>query len=413
MGSFSERPSHPLLALLMSLGMVAVGWFLTKEIVWKPLSSYFAARSWEEVPCTIRDSRIARSTARKSDGSTTRVEVTFSYRRGGREYSSSRYDFLGAYTSGGDDEKTAILERYPPGTRTSCWVNPENPSEAVLKRDFSADYLVGSLFSLFILGGFTGVSWSLYHMFGGPAWSRARRRARRQASRHTESAKDAEPRKLKPRVSALRTLIGGSVLAAIWNGGVWLLLSDLIEGWQKGRPMIGLTLLTLLASMVGLLLIWATIAPLVTQLLNPRLELTLSRSSLKPGQSAILQWKLHGNTERVRRLLITVESPDIPFLLDDSEGEEVEMEEDVEEDVETEAAMEDDPEKDRPSFLTIVDTDQPMLIAEGTARFEVPAGARFLFDEDQDELRWILRTRCEIPRWPDSVEEHTLTIKRG
>ena len=403
MGSFSERPSHPFLALLMSLGMVAVGWFATKEIVWKPMSSYLSAFSWDEVPCTVQDSRIARSTARKSDGSTTRVEVTFSYFIGGRKYSSSRYDFLGAYTSGGQEEKTAILKRYPPGTRTSCWVNPENPREAVLKRDFSADYLVGSLFSLFILGGFTGVSWSLYHMFGGPAWSRARRQARRP----TESVKDAESRKLKPRVSALRTLIGGSVLAAIWNGGVWLLLSNLIEGWQEGRLMIGLTLLTLLAATVGLLLIWATIAPTVTQLLNPRLELTLSRSALKPGQSVILQWKLHGNTERVRRLLITVESPDIPFLLDEAEGEE------VVEDLETEEAMEeDDPEKDKPDFLTIIDTDQPMLIAEGTARFEVPSDAEFLFDENQEELRWTLRTRCEIPRWPDSVEEHTIIIKR-
>lgn len=418
MGSFSERPSHPFLALLMSLGMVAVGWFATKEIVWKPVSSYLSALSWEEIPCTIQESRVERPAPpkrgiNKSDGRATRVGVIFSYTIGGRKYNSSRYDFLGAYKTGERDEQEAFVARSPKGTRTLCWVNPENPREAVLKRDFSADYLVGSLFSLFILGGFTGVSWSLYHMFGGPAWSRARRQARRKASRHTESAQDAEPRKLKPRVSALRTLIGGSIVAAIWNGFVWLMWSDVIEGWQEGKLMIVLTLFTLLMSMVGLVLIWATIAPIVTQVLNPRLglnprlELTLSRSKLKPGQSVILQWKLHGNTERVRRLLITVESPDVPFLLDNSEGEE------LEEGVETEAAMEDEPEKDRPDFITIVDTDQPMLIAEGTARFEVPSDAEFLFDEAQEELSWTLRTRCEIPRWPDSVEEHTLTIKRG
>ena len=188
----------------------------------------------------------------------------------------------------------------------------------------------------------------------------------------------------------MRTVIGGSLLAAVWNGGVWLLLSDLVEGWQEGRLMIGLTLLTLLASMVGLLLIWATIAPVLTMLTNPRLGLTLSRTTLRPGQSAILQWKLRGNAERVERLRIVLEAPNFGFPREDPDsGTTLDS-----------------------NVLTIFETDQPGLIAQGTARLEVPSWADDFFDEDQEQIVWILRTYCEIPRWPDSVEEHAILIQR-
>lgn len=53
-----------------------------------------------------------------------------------------------------------------------------------------------------------------------------------------------------------------------------------------------------------------------------------------------------------------------------------------------------------------------MLIAEGTAEIKIPAEASSLFDEEDDKLVWMLKTYCEIPRWPDSVEEHTITVRR-
>jgi hypothetical protein len=387
--------------MLLLFGIMAwVGWFITKTTVWIPLQSYFAAYDWQQVPCTIQESRITRSEPtrqeRRSRSTTTstRVEVTFTYSLGGKEYRSSRYDFIGAYSSGDHDEKRAILARYPAGTRTQCWVDPDNPQNAVLNREFSETYVVGSLFSLFLVAGVGGIGWTLFHVFGGAERQRQRRKARRG-----ETPEDAEPQKLKPRVPIARTLIGGSLVAAVWNGLIWFALN---QAWKDGELNGCLIVFFIPFMLVGLLLIWATIAPFL-MLSNPRLELILSR-------------RFYGKAERVRRLLITVESPDIPILLK-WEAEEAEDALVTEEEMENDPALEEDPamEKDMPDFLTIVDTDQPMLIAEGTARFEVPAGAQDLFDldEDREELHWTLRTRCEIPRWLDSVEEHTLTIKRG
>lgn len=386
---------HYIVAILLGGIMVAIGWSTTKMLVWTPMSSYLAARSWQQIPCTIQESRLGRATGPKRDGRESRIEVTYTYSLRGREYSSSRYDLLGAYTTTDQREKREILARYPKGTRTLCWVNPENPQEAVLKRDFSADYLVGSLFSLFIPAGLVAIGWSLSQVFGVQKRLNRRRRARRRET----PEQDDGPRKLKRRVPITRTVIGGFVLAVIWNGAVWIMLSRIIEGWRRGAPDGCLTLFVIPFLLVGLLLIWATVAPIV-MLFNPPLKLTISRTTLRPGQSAILQWKMHGRAERVRRLRVLLHAPNSGGILANS---------DTEDDSETDPELDTETDWDT---LTIVDTDQPMLIAEGTAEIMIPAEASSLFDEEDDKLVWMLKTYCEIPRWPDSVEEHTIIVRR-
>lgn len=400
--SKSDSIPHYFVAILLGGIMVAIGWFATKTLVWNPMSSYFSARSWQQVSCTIQESRLGRATGPKRDGRESRVEVTYTYSLRGKEYSSSRYDLLGAYTTTGQREKREILARYPKGARTPCWVNPENPREAVLNRDFSADYLVGSLFSLFIPAGLSAIGWALFQIFNGPQLVRRQRKAKTRRSQ--ETPEEAVQRRLKPRVPITRTVIGGSVLAVIWNGAVWIMLSRIIEGWRRGAPDGCLTLFVIPFLLVGLLLIWAVVAPIV-MLFNPPLKLTISRTTLRPGQSAILQWKIHGKAERVRRLRILLHAPNQEDMFDNRDA-------DDDSDTELEAETETDTENDWDT-LTIVDTDQPMLIAEGTAEIKVPLKARFLFDEDTDQLAWMLKTYCEIPRWPDSVEEHTIIVKPG
>lgn len=376
--------------------MVAIGWSTTKMLVWTPMSSYFAARSWQQIPCTIQESRLGLATGPKRDGRESRIEVTYTYSLRGKEYTSSRYDLLGAYTTTDQREKREILARYPKGTRTLCWVNPENPQEAVLKREFSADYLVGLLFSLFIPAGLSAIWWTLSQIFGLQERLNRRRRARRK---ETPEADDG-PRTLKRRVPITRTVIGGAVLVVIWNGAVWIMLSRIIGGWQRGEPDGCLSLFVIPFLLVGLVLIWATVAPIV-MLFNPPLKLTISRTTLRPGQSTILQWKIHGRAERVRRLRVLLHAPNSGGIFDDS---------DTEDDSET------DPELDTATdwdTLTIVDTDQPMRIAEGRAEIRIPSEASSLFDEEDDKLVWMLKTYCEIPSWPDSVEEHTIIVRRS
>jgi hypothetical protein len=95
------------------------------------------ARSWPAVPCTILSSEVG--VHQGDDSDTYSVDVSYSYTFQGREHKSDRYQFLRGST-GGRQAKERIVRRLPPLTRTVCYVNPDDPSESVLNRDFGTEY---------------------------------------------------------------------------------------------------------------------------------------------------------------------------------------------------------------------------------------------------------------------------------
>jgi hypothetical protein len=110
-----------------------------------PAFKVLKAKSWPAVPCTIQSSEVGVHEGDDSD--TYSVDVSFSYTVQGQEHKSDRYHFLGVST-GGRQAKERIVRRLPPLTRTVCYVNPDDPSEAVLNRDFSTDYFLAALVPL-------------------------------------------------------------------------------------------------------------------------------------------------------------------------------------------------------------------------------------------------------------------------
>src|SRR5215213_1213362 len=112
---------------------LAVGLALSYFILWKPWSQWLSARFWEETPCRIVSSQVAEVTS--SDGSTYKVDITYTYAVEGGEIRGSSYDFTNM-SSSGYDGKAAIVARYPPGTQATCWINPKNRTESVLSRGF-------------------------------------------------------------------------------------------------------------------------------------------------------------------------------------------------------------------------------------------------------------------------------------
>lgn len=124
----------------------------------RPALKVLAAKSWPSTPCTIVSSRVSSHTS--EDSTTYSVEVLFTYTYGGREYKSDRYQFLGG-SSGGYEAKERIVRRLPPLTRTTCYVNPGQPSEAVLNRDFNSEYAFVLLPLVFVTVGLGGIVFAL------------------------------------------------------------------------------------------------------------------------------------------------------------------------------------------------------------------------------------------------------------
>jgi hypothetical protein len=127
---------------LFGLPFLGAGLFLT----WLYFSGYvkwWTARSWQETPCWIESAELKRSSG---DGDTHKTLATYRYEFGGRVYQGDRVSLYGGSDNIGDFQKEAHreLSRHAEGTSFAaggesqrpfrCYVNPENPSEAVIYR---------------------------------------------------------------------------------------------------------------------------------------------------------------------------------------------------------------------------------------------------------------------------------------
>lgn len=367
---------------------LAVGGALSYLFLWKPWSGWLAARSWQPTPCTVVSSQVGESS--DSDGTTYKVDITFTYAAGGGEYRSSRYDFVGAYSSGYDG-KAAVVARHPPGTETTCWVDPVHPAEAVLSRDFSLIYLIGLFPLIFVAVGAGGIWWAVRQVW--ISRSQAITTGATGGPRSFPFGVDlpenpTQPRVLKPQASPLGKLGALIFLALFWNGIVSVFVYLAYQGWQSGEPDGCLTAFLVPFVLVGAGLIFAVFRQFLV-LFNPRLELTLGPAVLAPGQSALLQWTMTGKAERVQRLKIVLEGREEATYRQGT-----------------------DTKTDREVFarIPITETHHASLIAQGSARVDIPENTMPSFSADRNKVIWTLKAACEIPGWPDSDDEYEVVI---
>lgn len=100
------------------------------------LSSYFrqmkAGQNFAPVSATAVSSEVKeRGGDQTTHGTSFHPEIVYRYSVGGKEYQSSRYFFTG---EGWPDRESAqkVIERYPANAQVQAYVNPNDPSEAVL-----------------------------------------------------------------------------------------------------------------------------------------------------------------------------------------------------------------------------------------------------------------------------------------
>lgn len=382
------------LALFFGVFLVVGGiatWFVTI----RPVMGLIAARSWVETPCTILASRVAESSG--DDGSTYRVDIQYAYVFEDGEYRSDRYDFFEGSTSGYQG-KADVVARYPPGARALCYVNPSDPSQAVIDRDPGLRYLFGLFPLLFLFVGLGGVAFALRQT--GRAQAAAARRDPSFAARSARPTRsvlagasfptgETGPLDLRPDISPLGKLVGITLVALFWNGIVSVFAWQAVEGWRTGQPDGCLTLFLIPFVLVGLALVAGAFQSLLT-LFNPRPRLTLSPGVLTPGGTAYLQWKMAGRASRVRRLRIVLEGRE-----------------------EARYRRGTDTYTDRETFATVlaVDTEQSFEIPAGAAHLSIPEGTMHSFAADNNKIVWTLKAECDIPGWPDSADEYEIQVK--
>jgi len=109
---------------------------------------------WETTPCTVISSRVAE----QGDGANRyALDITYRYAYRGKTYTSDSYqqDYRG---SDRYSEVAVLASAYQKGTQATCYVNPSNPTEAILERKTSWLFalpfmLIPLLFVAFGVGG--------------------------------------------------------------------------------------------------------------------------------------------------------------------------------------------------------------------------------------------------------------------
>lgn len=357
-----------------------------------PALEVVAARGWTPVPCRIETSGVKSHPG--DDGATYSITVLYTYEVAGRETQGSRYGFLGG-SSSGYEGKAAIVERLPPGTETTCWVNPQDPYDAVLERGFTPGFLFALIPLLFVLVGVGGAAGTLVGA------SRRRARAALGPGSPTGAAPRAggvavpadpdAPRILAPAASPWAKVLGILFLAAFWNGITGVFLWQVVLGWRQGNADGCATLFLLPFVLVGLALLVA-IPYQILAAFNPRPVLTLAPGALVLGGSAYLDWRFEGAARRIRRLTLSIEGR---------------------EEATSRRGKSSRTERSTFARLALADTEAPQEIACGSVTVRLPADLMHSFESEHHKVVWTLKVRGEIRRWPDVAEEIPLTVLPG
>jgi hypothetical protein len=287
-------------------------------------------------------------------------------------------------SSSGYRGKAEIVNRHPPGTRAVCYVNPKDPTEAVLERGFTNALWFGLIPLVFVLVGAGGVIFSL----------RSARRARLEAPTSrwlpttsaplsrgkswtpSSAATAGGPVVLRPSVSPALKLIGVVCFAALWNGIVSVFVFQALKGWQQGRLDWFLTIFLIPFVLIGVVLIGAA-GYFLLSLFNPRPVLT------------VRQWRLTGRAAAVEDLRILLEGRE-----------------------EATYRRGTNTVTDKSVFATIELAKASALDQKraGQCRVTLPAGTMHTFASDNNKIVWALRVKGTIRWWPDVNEEFPLVI---
>jgi hypothetical protein len=349
----------------------------------KPIARTLAAESWVETPC-----RVLRAEVRdhdSDDGTTYSVYILYEYEFDGRTYKSDRYDFMAGSSSGYKD-KARVVQAYLSAERPVCYVNPQNPSEAVLKRGFHAKLLL-ALFPLpFLLVGVGGLIGTLRRK--KPASGGASIGPMGPMGQMGLTGPADGTQVLRPTHSPRMKFIGITIVACFWNGIVSIFVVGMIRDLSHGgRDLFGLLFMLPFVA-VGLGLIGGAVY-LFLAMFNPRPMLELSSGSIPLGGAAELRWTFSGQTGRIGELFVTLRGVE-----------------------EARYRRGTNTCTDRNTFfeMELHKTSDAYEIASGRIGFVVPPDTMHSFEAANNKILWSLEVHGSIKGWPDVKESFKINV---
>ena len=248
-----------LILILFSLPFAAVG-------VWSGVSlssnlvTYWKVQSWVQPPPKIAPTQL--KTHDDSESTTYEVAAQYTYQYQGRQYTDSRVDIFGGSDNVGSfhqDAHQKLSEHKRSGRPLPCFVNPSNPSEAILFRTLRWEMVVFHLPFALIFGG-AGFGMLAFGIYSNRKLKRNQALAALHPNEPWLCKTDWADGKIKNAAKA--ATMGLLVFAVFWNilscPIAWLMIQEEVVG--KGHHW---ALLVLIFPAVGLILLLAAAVSVV------------------------------------------------------------------------------------------------------------------------------------------------------
>ncbi len=360
-----------------------------------PFQKYFDSQGWLVLDCKVESSRVRSHDS--DDGTTYSVDILYSYEVDGRTYKSNTFDFIGGSSSGYASKKK-IVRRHPPGKVVSCYVNPNDPADAVLDREIGYAFLLGLLPLIFMAVGGGGL-YMILRSGGGPKpLSSTYGSASIEPGLQGADWLPAQPAAvysagtpmpvLKPSASPVARLIGMFLAAAFITGIVSVFANEVWSGWAAGNPDWFLTIF-IMPFLLMVFASWFGIVYFFLALWNPRPEVSLRTLSPRLGESVSLTWNLRGQTSSISKFDIFVEGVE-----------------------EAQYRRGTTTYTDKHTFMRIpvVQNLSGMHASSGEGSFTLPKDSMHSFSASNNKIVWTLIVKGEIVRWPDIKEAFSIRV---
>lgn len=357
--------------------LIGGGFFVFGSLL--PLIHLARAQTWVETPCVIDFSEV--ETFDGDDGDTYAPNIHYSYAFGDGDYSSERCTFAGG-SSSGRKRHQAVVDRYPVGSSSVCYVNPNAPEEAVLLRGVSVDYFFG-FFGLLFVGAGTMVIVLGTRQFKGQS---AKSRNARPIGRMTVDP--AGRVTLEPQAGPVLKFVGFSFIALFWNGITYAVLFGVLYDSEGVENSLLFYLFLTPFVLIGLVL-FAGMGHAFLAMFNPRMRIDVSHGSPRLGTEVELQWSMIGSSHRVSEMRMWLEGREAARYTRGT-----------------------DTYTDTHTFATIeiVQTNDRQHIRAGNAMVVIPEYTMHSFDGGNNKIIWEIKIHGKISHWPDISEEYEFTL---
>jgi len=381
--------------LLFGIIFLAAGLFFTYQTAIKPALQVREAQDWQSVPCKIISAEVVRTHRPRTHrtggaGTSYHARIVYKYEYKGKEYQSDRIGFL---LRSGSDASRKIVQKYKTAENPHCYVNPENPSQAVLERSLGWGKFVGWFSLIFVVVGaliLFFVIRSVRRYLKTPTVADKSDYLPKLRVFRRINAESTSEITLKP-PSVVRVFIVLAAVTVFWNLLVPCTLLDVFHAVTRGN--LGeLMTPTLIFTIVGAVLLLITLV-FFLKLFNPWPLLTIQRTQIPLGSTASVGWRFKGKVSRLKSLTITLRGKEwIRYKSGRGKNR-------------------NDRTEQRVFYQKeLRRTENAMEIRHGQTQVKIPSDTMHSFNSPRNKLIWEVELHGRINFWPDAKHSFVIAV---